>query len=150
MAQKRSSHFLTGALFGVGLGILFAPEKGSKTREELKKNSKTLLDMIKDIDLEETKENIIQKFEDVKKELSSLNKEEAKRVLEEKKELVELKCNEIIEEKENFSKVEKVAEKVKEKTSRVVDSIIEEIDSMEEVPKSPKKKKRKKQKTSKK
>ena len=141
MAQKRTSHFLTGAIIGVGLGILLAPEKGSKTREELKKNSKALLEMIKDIDLEETKENISQKFEELKKDLANLNKEEAKEILEEKKEFVESKCNEIIEDNENFSVVEKAAEKVKEKTNKVVDGVIEEINSSEELPKNPKKKK---------
>ena len=146
MAQKRTSHFLTGAIIGVGLGILLAPEKGSKTREELKKNSKALLEMIKDIDLEETKENISQKFEELKKDLANLNKEEAKEILEEKKEFVESKCNEIIEDNENFS----VVEKVKEKTNKVVDGVIEEINSSEELSKNPKKKKRKKKKTEKK
>lgn len=150
MAQKRTSHFLTGAIIGTFLGFLLAPQQGSKTREELKKNSKALLEMIKDIDLEKTKENISQKFEELKKDLTTLNKEEAKEILEEKKEFVESKCNEIIEDNENFSVVEKAAEKLKEKTNKVVDDVIEEINSSEELPKNPKKKKRKKQKMEKK
>ena len=34
MAQKRTSHFLTGAIIGVGLGILLENKKGSKTSKE--------------------------------------------------------------------------------------------------------------------
>lgn len=38
---------LAGAAIGVGLGILFAPDKGSKTREKLKDNFDDLSDEIK-------------------------------------------------------------------------------------------------------
>ena len=78
---------LAGAAIGVGLGILFAPDKGSKTREKIKEG----LDDLKD----ETKE----KFSKTKGELkdtvedllshSSYKAEEAITFLEEK--LAELK-----------------------------------------------------------
>ena len=37
MSKKKGFRkFITGALVGVGLGVLFAPKKGSQTRKELK------------------------------------------------------------------------------------------------------------------
>jgi len=78
---------LAGAAIGVGLGILFAPDKGTKTREKIKDG----LDDLKD----ETKEKFSKTKEELKdtvEELlsnSSYKAEEAITFLEEK--LAELK-----------------------------------------------------------
>ena len=84
---------LVGAAIGVGLGILFAPDKGSKTREkikdgfdDLKDQAKSKLDFLDD----ETKEKIADKKEELKEKFedflsdSSYKAEEAITFLEEK------------------------------------------------------------------
>ena len=84
---------LVGAAIGVGLGILFAPDKGSKTREkikdgfdDLKDQAKSKLDFLDD----ETKEKIADKKEELKEKFedflsdSSYKSEEAITFLEEK------------------------------------------------------------------
>ena len=48
--------FVAGAAIGAGLGILFAPKKGSETRRELKEKMDELLNKAKDIDMDEVKE----------------------------------------------------------------------------------------------
>lgn len=101
MATKNENGILAllaGAAIGVGLGILFAPDKGSKTREIIKAGFDDLKDTAKskwDSLEEETKE----KFSKTKDELkdtvenllsdSSYKAEEAITFLEEK--LAELK-----------------------------------------------------------
>ena len=62
MSNKTSNGIialLAGAAIGVGLGILFAPDKGSKTREKIKEGLDDLKDQTKtkwnDLE-EETKE----------------------------------------------------------------------------------------------
>ena len=46
---------LAGLGIGAGLGLLFAPKKGSETREDLKKKLVDLTNKVKEIDVEEVK-----------------------------------------------------------------------------------------------
>ena len=52
--EKKSGlgKFLAGAAIGAGLGILFAPKKGSETRADLKAKIEELVKQVKKIDLE--------------------------------------------------------------------------------------------------
>ena len=59
--MSKKGKFLLGAGIGLGLGLLFAPQAGSKTREELGKKTKELMAKAKEIDVEEVKEAIIVK-----------------------------------------------------------------------------------------
>ena len=48
--------FIAGAAVGAGLGILFAPRKGSETRAALKAKMNELVAQIKNIGMEDVKE----------------------------------------------------------------------------------------------
>jgi gas vesicle protein len=101
MSSKTSNSviaLLAGAAIGVGLGILFAPDKGSKTREKMKEGFDDLKDQAnsKWNSLEnetkekfsKTKDDLIETVEDLLSN-SSYKAEEAITFLEEK--LAELK-----------------------------------------------------------
>lgn len=80
MSKKGYGKLLVGLGVGAGLGLLFAPKKGSETRKELKAKLDELYAKAKDIDKEEIKKNIVKKIDDIKKELSDLDKEKVTQI----------------------------------------------------------------------
>ncbi len=65
MAKRNSSVFLIGLVAGVGIGLLLAPDRGSKTRKKLKKK------------LREVSENFQDEFSDeIEKMKTALHLEE--------------------------------------------------------------------------
>jgi gas vesicle protein len=77
MMPTKNNNFialLAGAAIGIGLGILFAPDKGSKTREKIKDN------------LDDLKEEVKTKFNSLEgeaKEKLAKSKDELKETVEE-------------------------------------------------------------------
>ncbi len=98
MSMKNVNALLAGAAIGAAIGILFAPDKGSKTREKLKDGFDDLKDRAQsklDFLDDETKEKISNAKDDLKEKVESFlsdtshKAEEAITFLEEK--LAELK-----------------------------------------------------------
>ena len=65
--NKGIGKFIFGAALGAGLGLLFAPKKGSENRKEVKEKLDDLLDQAKNIDKEEVKKEFDKKVKEIKK-----------------------------------------------------------------------------------
>ena len=82
MSNKKGGFgkFLGGLALGAGIGILLAPDKGENTRKALKKKLDELLKKLKEIDVDEVKDELLFKAEELQAELAELDTEKAKEI----------------------------------------------------------------------
>lgn len=128
--KSGAGKFILGALVGAGLGVLFAPKAGSETRKELMDNMKKLVNKAKDIDVSEVKDNILLKIEEIKLELSDLDREKVVKIAKEKGAKIKEKCEELVEyAKEKGTPVlEHAADEVREKAIIVVKEVLDKLE----------------------
>jgi len=94
--KSGAGKFLLGAAIGAGLGILFAPNKGSETRRQLKCRLDELVGKVKEIDMDEIKIALETKIEEIKEELEDLDKEKILKIAKQKGKQIKVKCDELV------------------------------------------------------
>lgn len=132
MKSKKSGlgKFIAGLGIGAGLGILFAPKKGSETREDLKNKLEELAKKIKDIDTEEVKKEFLAKVDDIKNELEDLDKEKVASIAKEKSKELKEKAEELVAlAKEKGTPVlEGIAEDIRQKAINVTKEVLNKLE----------------------
>ena len=114
MNKKGYGKMLAGVGSGLGLGLLFAPRKGSETRKMLKDKMEELVNKVKDIDVAEVKEDFERRINELKKEITELDKEKVLEIAKEKSEQIK-------------KKVEELAKLAKKKASPVVEKAVNDL-----------------------
>lgn len=134
MSKKRGfGKFLTGALVGVGLGVLFAPKKGSETRKELKLKMEELISKLKEVDAEEVKLNIENKIEEIKLELEDLDKEKVLKIAKKKAKQIQNLAEDLVDYaiEKGTPILEKSASAVREKAIAVTKEVLNKLEAEE-------------------
>ncbi|HHU54737.1 MAG TPA: YtxH domain-containing protein [Mollicutes bacterium] len=131
MSKKKGfGRFLTGALVGVGLGVLFAPKKGSETRKDLKRVIDDFLEALKDIDVDEVRENIETKIFEIKMELDDLDKEKVLKIAKKKANDIRDMVEELVEYsvEKGTPVLENMANSIRESSIKVTKEILTKLE----------------------
>ena len=128
--KKGLGTLLAGIAIGTGIGVLFAPKKGSETRKELKLKMEELINKAKDLDAKEVKENIEAKIEEIKAELKDLDKEKVLKIAKKKAKDIKTKAEELVEYavEKGTPVLEKAAESVREKAIDVTKEVLRKLE----------------------
>ncbi len=138
--------FVTGALVGIGIGLLLAPIDGDETRKKLKESLGELLNSIKEIDLEETKENFITYLANIKDDLNDLNDKSKQKEIKLKIKHIKDTCEKLALEAQKCE-VQKVCDTallVSQKANKILEEMESSKTPKKKTPKLPKNKSQKK------
>lgn len=130
MSKKGMKKFLVGAGIGAAITALFTTEKGKVYQTKIANLCEDLLEKIKNIDVDEVKDNFTAKVNEIKEELKDLDKEKALDLAKEKASKLVSKSKDLaIYAKEKGTPVlEKASVKLKDETIKATKKILEKLE----------------------
>ncbi len=130
MGKRGVGKFLAGAALGGALGVLFAPKKGSESRQDLKDKATDVAKKVKNADYAEIKKEIETKIANLKEEVKDLDKEKALDIAKQKAKQLKKQANDIVALaiEKGTPVLEKAAEEAKSKTISILNATIEKLE----------------------
>ena len=122
---------LAGIGIGAGLGILFAPKSGKETRTDLKNKMDEFSIALKDLDINEVKDEFLSKVDEIKKGFEDLDKEKVLKIASEKAEILKQKTSDLVElaKTKGTPVLEGVASDLKQKAIDVTKDVLKKLEN---------------------
>lgn len=134
MSKKNGvGKFIAGAALGAGLGILFAPKKGSETREDIKMLIDDMIAKVKSIDIDEVKEEFEVKLYNIKDELEDLDKEKVLKIAKKKAKQIQDATEELVNYavEKGTPMLEKTANSIREAAIKTTKDVLARLEGEE-------------------
>lgn len=130
MSKKGFGKFLAGAALGLGLGVLFAPKKGSETRQDLKDKMDELIKKARELDKDDVKLAIETKVNNLRRSISELDKEKALEIAKKKAHQIQEMAEDLVQYAvdKGTPVIEKVASSVRTQAISVTKGVLNKLE----------------------
>ncbi len=128
--NKGFGKLLLGLGIGAGLGMIFAPKKGDEIRKDLKKEVDNFIGSLKEIDVNEVKDDFLNRIEDIRNELEDLDKEKALKIAKNKSNELKKKTDELVKlaKEKGTPVVESSADALRQKAIEVTKNVLKKLE----------------------
>lgn len=129
MKKSKIGALIAGIGIGAAAGMLLAPKSGEETRKDIKDKAKKATKKVKDIDLNQLKDDLVKEFDKFKNEIKDMDKEKAMKLAKDKGTILLNSCENLINEAKEKSSpmIEKTAKDIKKKLSEILADASEKL-----------------------
>ena len=131
MSRNRGlGKLLLGLGIGTGIGMIFAPKKGDEIRKDLKKEIDNFISNLKEVDVNEVKDDFLNRIEDIRNELEDLDQEKALKIAKNKSNDLKKKVDELVAlaKEKGTPVVESSAESLRQKAIDVTKNVLKKLE----------------------
>ena len=129
MKKSKLGALVAGIGIGAAAGLLLAPKSGEETRKDIQKKAKQIGKKVKDIDLNQVKEDLVKEFDKFKNEMKDMDKEKAMKLAKEQGTKLLDKCEDLITmaKEKSAPMIEKTGKDIKKKLSEMLADASEKL-----------------------
>ena len=129
MKKSKLGALVAGIGIGAAAGLLLAPKSGEETRKDIQKKAKQIGKKVKDIDLNQVKEDLVKEFDKFKNEMKDMEKDKAMKIDKEQGTKLLAKCEDLITmaKEKSAPMIEKTGKDIKKKLSEMLADASEKL-----------------------
>lgn len=129
MKKSKLGALVAGIGIGAAAGLLLAPKSGEETRKDIQKKAKQIGKKVKDIDLNQIKEDLVKEFDKFKNEMKDMDKDKTMKLAKEQGTKLLAKCEDLINmaKEKSAPMIEKTGKDIKKKLSEMLADASEKL-----------------------